>query len=121
MTTVIFLFILTSLFSNSLILIARKQPGFLFSKRENQPSEEELEKPKPIKMVAKKFNTLWLLATVLLIMELAIACDALSDCAKGCMPECLRLAGASVPQCGDACELVCNTQGKEPPRIGWWS
>lgn len=34
--------------------------------------------------------------------------EAISDCAKDCMPNCLRVEGASIPSCETSCEGYCD-------------
>lgn len=36
---------------------------------------------------------------------------ALSECAKDCMPVCLRVEGATIPVCGQSCEEYCKQLG----------
>ena len=68
------------------------------------------------KMVAKKFAET-LLITALVVLAMATHTEALSDCAKNCMPTCLKVDGASMSQCEQACEQYCMTQGAPPIHI----
>ncbi|GFZ05854.1 hypothetical protein Acr_18g0000240 [Actinidia rufa] len=67
-------------------------------------------------MAAKKFAAR-LLITALVVLVLVTHTEALSDCAKNCMPTCLKVDGASMSQCEQACEQYCMTQGAPPIHI----
>ncbi|GMN51051.1 hypothetical protein TIFTF001_020210 [Ficus carica] len=64
--------------------------------------------------------------STLLIMTLLVAAafvqkgKALSDCAKECMPVCLKEKGATIPVCETACENFCSqaTSGAGPNQGG---
>lgn len=55
------------------------------------------------------------IAALLICLVIAMACvkraETLSDCAKQCMPVCLREKGATIEACGPACENYCKQAG----------
>ncbi|CAJ1967854.1 unnamed protein product [Sphenostylis stenocarpa] len=58
-------------------------------------------------MVSKKA-----IAAMLICLVTTLACveraETLSDCAKQCMPVCLKENGATIAVCGPACEKYCD-------------
>ncbi|KAA8539297.1 hypothetical protein F0562_025989 [Nyssa sinensis] len=61
-------------------------------------------------MAAKKFIAT-LLMTAMVIMACAEIGEAISDCAKDCMPTCMKVDGASISACEEGCENYCNQIG----------
>lgn len=51
-------------------------------------------------------------AVLLICLVIAMACveraETLSDCAKECMPVCLKEKGATIEACSPACEEYCD-------------
>jgi len=52
------------------------------------------------------------IAGMLICLVISVACveraETLSDCAKQCMPVCLKEEGATIDVCGPACEKYCE-------------
>lgn len=49
-----------------------------------------------------------LLISMLVLMSYANVGEALSDCAKQCMPVCMKTSGATLAACEPACEGYCK-------------
>ncbi|KAB1208400.1 hypothetical protein CJ030_MR7G001369 [Morella rubra] len=61
-----------------------------------------------------------LFISVLVVTSWANASVALSQCAKGCMPVCLREKGAAKTSCEKACEAYCRqVSGNNAGDQGW--
>lgn len=61
-------------------------------------------------MLTKKTMAM-LLVGALIVMASVNLNEALSECAKDCMPVCLRVEGATIPVCGQSCEEYCKQLG----------
>ncbi|KAK7305236.1 hypothetical protein VNO77_43138 [Canavalia gladiata] len=53
-----------------------------------------------------------LLISLVITMAYVKGDETLSDCAKSCMPVCLKENGASMAGCGTACESYCDQISK---------
>ncbi|EXC32934.1 hypothetical protein L484_013049 [Morus notabilis] len=49
-----------------------------------------------------------LIATLVVAAAIVETGEALSECAKQCMPVCLKEQGATIPVCETACENYCQ-------------
>lgn len=58
-------------------------------------------------MVSKK-TIVSLLICLVITMACVKSAETLSDCAKQCMPVCLKEKGATIEVCGPACEKYCE-------------
>ncbi|KAL7214962.1 hypothetical protein ACSBR1_027194 [Camellia fascicularis] len=63
-------------------------------------------------MAVKKFTAM-IAVMALVVMGSAITGEAISVCAKDCMPSCLGVAGSTIPNCEKTCEAYCKTQGQQ--------
>lgn len=59
-------------------------------------------------MAVKKVSLTALLVCALVLMLWVNMIGALSDCAKGCMPTCMQVDGASENGCSQACKQYCD-------------
>lgn len=59
-------------------------------------------------MASKKTLTASLLICLVIVMACVENVESLSDCAKQCMPVCLKENGATIDACGPACEKFCD-------------
>lgn len=64
-------------------------------------------KKKNLTMRASKKTIIALLICLVITMASVKRTEALSDCAKQCMPVCLKEEGATIDACGTACENYC--------------
>ncbi|GAU31390.1 hypothetical protein TSUD_19360 [Trifolium subterraneum] len=59
-------------------------------------------------MMASEKAIAALLICLVITMASVKKAETLSDCAKECMPVCLKENGATIDICGDACEKYCE-------------
>ena len=59
-------------------------------------------------MMRSKKTIVALLIFLVITMESIKKAETLSDCAKDCMPVCLKEKGATIDVCGPACETFCQ-------------
>ncbi|CAL5207738.1 unnamed protein product [Lathyrus oleraceus] len=59
-----------------------------------------------------------IISTLLICLVITMAsvkeAEPLSDCAKQCMPVCLKENGATIQICGPACEQFCGGSSAKP-------
>ena len=58
--------------------------------------------------MANKIAIPTLLIAMLVVVAFAQTGEALTECAKQCMPVCLKEQGATIPVCETACEGYCK-------------
>ncbi|KAK9283436.1 hypothetical protein L1049_011678 [Liquidambar formosana] len=69
--------------------------------------------------MAMKKTIAALLISALVVMACTNMSEALSQCAKDCMPVCMGVEGATVEGCGPSCEDYCNQlSGGQGDRAG---
>ncbi|KAF4371066.1 hypothetical protein G4B88_020534 [Cannabis sativa] len=75
-------------------------------------------------MANKNADTLtFFIMSILLVGAIFRTSEALTECAKLCMPVCLRETGAGLPACEKACEDYCkqissNQDSNKKPNFG---
>ena len=59
-------------------------------------------------MGIRKYNILLIVFTLIIFTSNSNIIEGISDCAKECMPNCLRVDGATIHNCKNSCEALCD-------------